>query len=808
MEGHVSSCHGTIKMNILVLSYYYPPDIGPGALRAKSIVDALINKGPSDLKIDVLTTMPNRYHSLSIPALQYEVNNKISINRFTLPKHKNRILDQSKAFFLFSLYVQKFIFKKKWDIVVATSGRLMTASLATLVAKQTSAKLYLDIRDLFTDTMNNILKKNPLRIIMPIFSLLEKWCFHSADKLNIVSTGFLDYVKKVAPDLSPSVYTNGVDDIFLKNNFSNNQTKKNPQVLYVGNIGDGQGLEKIIPQAANDLKDIDFKLIGDGSARQILKKSNLFNAFNNIKILNPVLRKELIKEYREADILFLHLNDLESFNKVLPSKIFEYAATGKPILAGVKGYAAKFLRDNVKGVEIFNPGDHLAMKVGLQKLLNGPKIIDRSDFCEDYSRSRIIEKLSNDILSLMTIKNKLIPLKILITHRYYWPDKTPCSNILHGIAKHLSKSHKVDVLTSQPSYGYGKFFPRLSSLEFFGNLSIRRLSLSNETNSSIKRLINGVYLGIWILLKCLIKKYDIIIVTTTPPIISAFCATIIKKLIKTKILYYGMDINPEIGKKVSNDFKNLKLYKLLSKMDDWSCKNANLIFTNSLDMLKTLKKRSSGKKYNLKIINNFPPETLKDDKDIKINSSTELKKKLRIIYTGNIGRFQDLQVIIDGMKLVLHRKDIELLIVGDGIRKKYFIEKAKNLSNIKFFDYQPIEVIKNMIDNSDIGLVTLDEEMYNYSYPSKIGTYLQQGKPIICSIENNSEIVKQMNSLGYGFAVEDKYSVEKLLIRLADNDQWKHKMKLNAINAYDKYFSSKVILNQWSEAVNHLSLTK
>ena len=45
-------------MRILVLSYYYPPDIGPGSLRAKSIVDALLEEGPSNLKIDVITTTP------------------------------------------------------------------------------------------------------------------------------------------------------------------------------------------------------------------------------------------------------------------------------------------------------------------------------------------------------------------------------------------------------------------------------------------------------------------------------------------------------------------------------------------------------------------------------------------------------------------------------------------------------------------------------------------------------------------------------------------------------------------------------
>ena len=53
-------------MRILLLSYFYTPDIGPGSSRSKSLIDALIGKGSTDLKIDVMTTMPNRYPSLNI----------------------------------------------------------------------------------------------------------------------------------------------------------------------------------------------------------------------------------------------------------------------------------------------------------------------------------------------------------------------------------------------------------------------------------------------------------------------------------------------------------------------------------------------------------------------------------------------------------------------------------------------------------------------------------------------------------------------------------------------------------------------
>tara|TARA_B100000989_G_C19525244_1_gene466476 strand:- start:2204 stop:3382 length:1179 start_codon:yes stop_codon:yes gene_type:complete len=387
-------------MRILVLSFYYPPDIGPGSLRAKSIVDALIEQGPSDLKIDVITTLPNRYHSLNISAQKYEDIGKVSINRITLSKHKSGMFDQAKAYILFVLAVRKLILKKKWDIVVATSSRLMTASLAVWIAKRVNSKIYLDIRDLFADTIDNIFKKKALHVLTPLFYKLEKWTFQSADKLNIISAGFFDYIKKIAPKVSLSTYTNGVDDMFLKENFIIKQINPKPLILYTGNIGDGQGLHRIIPNLANELKDVQFRLIGDGSAKGLLTNNYLFKLLNNIEILKPVLRNELINEYQKADILFLHLNDYKAFHKVLPSKIFEYAATGKPILAGVSGYAAKFLVDQVKGVEVFDPCDIRSMKLGLQKLLNGPKNIDRRDFCLRYHRNKIMKNLANDILSL------------------------------------------------------------------------------------------------------------------------------------------------------------------------------------------------------------------------------------------------------------------------------------------------------------------------------------------------------------------------------------------------------------------------
>ncbi len=68
-------------------------------------------------------------------------------------------------------------------------------------------------------------------------------------------------------------------------------------------------------------------------------------------------RAALLDVYRDAHVLFLHLGRLPAFEKVLPSKLFEYAALGKPVLAGVAGYAARFIRDEITNATVFAPGD-------------------------------------------------------------------------------------------------------------------------------------------------------------------------------------------------------------------------------------------------------------------------------------------------------------------------------------------------------------------------------------------------------------------------------------------------------------------
>ncbi len=386
---------------ILILTFYYPPDLCAGSFRAGALMKALQQKADDNLKFEVLTTMPNRYHSFKSEASGFEQIGDVTVRRFDIKSHKSGFLDQSLSFASYARQVLSHTRGEEYDQVFATSSRLMTAALGASIARKKRLPLYLDIRDIFTDTMSDILSK-PLKMsILPVFRLLERYALSSATVMNLVSQGFEGYFHSYGGKSPLRFFTNGIDSEFLEYDFRAPSTIGDRKViLFAGNIGEGQGLDKLIPQAADLLiGSYDFVIIGDGGAKSKLVKECA--GADNVKFIAPVNREELKVHYANADILLMHLNDHEAFKKVLPSKIFEYAATGKPILAGVSGFAAEFTEKHVENAAVFQPCDAEAMVNGLASL--DLCMRDRKDFKEQFSRTNIMEDMASDVLSLLPV---------------------------------------------------------------------------------------------------------------------------------------------------------------------------------------------------------------------------------------------------------------------------------------------------------------------------------------------------------------------------------------------------------------------
>jgi glycosyltransferase involved in cell wall biosynthesis len=398
-------------MRILILSFYYPPDLSAGSFRTGALVEALAARlGPQD-SLHIITTMPNRYASYKSDTPAYEEHGNIRIDRIELPKHKSGFRDQAFAFTRFTLEVLRRTRGLEADIVFATSSRLMTATLGAVVARRLSARLYLDIRDLFTDTLTDILK-GLARLLVPIFVTLERWTLRQACAISIVSPGFEAHVREICPHLELSLRTNGIDREFLDFDY-NRAGNMPPVILYAGNIGEGQGLERLIPAAALKLVGrYRFRIIGDGGRRQALQAALAAAEAEagqslDVELLPPIDRKALLEHYARADILLLHLNDYPAFRRVLPSKLFEYGATGKPILAGVDGVAADFIKAHLPNAAVFAPCDAEGLMGGLERL--PLEMTESGEFIACFSRDGVMKELAEDIIALGQLRSCACP---------------------------------------------------------------------------------------------------------------------------------------------------------------------------------------------------------------------------------------------------------------------------------------------------------------------------------------------------------------------------------------------------------------
>jgi len=138
-----------------------------------------------------------------------------------------------------------------------------------------------------------------------------------------------------------------------------------------------------------------FVVVGSGGTAHLLKEQVIQRSLKNVELLPPVCRSELLDYYQKADILFLHLKDVPAFKRVLPSKIFEYTALGKPVVAGISGYSAKFLQDNVHYAQIFHPGDVkggvAAIKLAVATKVDADEV---NRFVERYARESIMQEMA------------------------------------------------------------------------------------------------------------------------------------------------------------------------------------------------------------------------------------------------------------------------------------------------------------------------------------------------------------------------------------------------------------------------------
>jgi glycosyltransferase involved in cell wall biosynthesis len=350
-------------------------------------------------------------------------------------------------------------------------------------------------------------------------------------------------------------------------------------------------------------------------------------------------------------------------------------------------------------------------------------------------------------------------MKLLLTHRYFWPDSAPYAAMLRTLADSFANhGHEVHIFTSIPSYRESISAP---AYETCGKLTVRRTWVFREDRANpLIRGLNLLIYSVRLFLHVLRVRPDVVSASTFPPVAAAWFASLAARITGARFVYHMQDIHPEVSKFSGGRLGRGVVGRLLTWLDNQTLRRASAVVVLSEDMANTLRARGIAG-LPLHVINNF----LLDNFGVSAAPPADLRKpagKRRVIFAGNLGRFQNLPLLAEGVATCFRSfPDLELFFLGDGALLPELKARWTGNDQVRFAPFLPFSEARQLIAESDVGLVSLSPDIYRVSYPSKVLTYLGLGVPVLAVVEPNSMVARDIRDVGLG-AVPDSNSPEDI----------------------------------------------
>ncbi len=281
------------------------------------------------------------------------------------------------------------------DIIIATSPQMFIIPTVAFLP----GKKVIDIRDLVWEYIDP--RSLYTKLVKWTITQLMKKTIKQYDYVTVTNNHEYEWVTDNIKNVDIEKITNGIE---IKNFKELNQLDlkevKPFTLTYIGNVGIAQNINVLV-DLAKRVPDIQINIIGEGSKYHELKRYAHKNNINNITFFGKVKRERIIDFYKKTSVLFAQLD--EKFQAAMPSKLYEYASTGLPIIYAGLGEARNFVKQ-LENCTTINPGDVKALEVAVKKYREEPLKISQKNkqfVYENFIREKQSKKMV-DIVDKLT----------------------------------------------------------------------------------------------------------------------------------------------------------------------------------------------------------------------------------------------------------------------------------------------------------------------------------------------------------------------------------------------------------------------
>lgn len=394
-------------MRALVVTQYFPPEVGATQNRMGAFVDGLAARGH---EVTVICEQPNHPAGVFAPGfgrrpVMTDRSGLATVHRLWVAASPRKTTLRRLAFYgTFAAGAgAATLLARRADVVFATSPPLPGAFTACAAAATRRIPFVLDVRDLWPAAAEALGELSNRRLIR-FFERAERWLYRSAARVTATTRPFCTHIDAAAGRPVSVHLPNGALDELLEREPTPPAANGTFTVGYAGNFGIAQGL-RIVLDAAERLRGepVRFVLVGDGPLAAQLREERRRRGLEAVEI-RPALPVSEVGGFLEScNALLIPLRDHDLLRDFIPSKLYDAMAVGRPALVAASGEASALARDAGCGLEVApEDGEDLAQAV--LRLRDDPGLAGRLGAAgrataEENARSRQVERLEEILLS-------------------------------------------------------------------------------------------------------------------------------------------------------------------------------------------------------------------------------------------------------------------------------------------------------------------------------------------------------------------------------------------------------------------------
>lgn len=415
-------------------------------------------------------------------------------------------------------------------------------------------------------------------------------------------------------------------------------------------------------------------------------------------------------------------------------------------------------------------------------------------------------------------------MKILKLSPYYFPEQISSSHLTEDLENaYINVGFDIVVHAPTPTRGVSQeTFEKYKQIKneklHDGHITVHRFRMFREGRNPIQRVVRYILVNFIQYLKAgKEKEVDIIVAGSTPPTQGLLCSLVKRKLNKKykrsiPFVFVLQDVFPDSLVQAGMTRKGSLIWKIGRKVENYTYANVDRIIVISEDIKQSIIKKGVPE-LKITVIRNWI-----DTQDVKPiskeNNSLRVELGLDedifyVVYAGNLGKAQGVEVLIDAAAQMKSDKSIRFLIFGNGVEEDALKKKidALGIDNVKIYPLQPASRVSEVYSLGDVCIVTCKKGYGQNAFPSKVVSIMATATPVIVAFDKESELCQVLEKYQFGLysEPENATSLSESIQYLKGHREESEKMGRNGRMLVERQFSKEICTSKYVALIKKAS---